>query len=62
QEMLSSIFSGLQCPVVCCNFVESSTGEPPSWMKRYAILEKDGIRIGVTGATAAFTSFYSLLG
>ncbi|WP_375102416.1 bifunctional metallophosphatase/5'-nucleotidase [Paenibacillus sp. RS8] len=62
QEMLSSIFSGLQCPVVCCNFVESSTGEPPSWMQRHAILEKDGIRIGVTGATAAFTSFYSLLG
>jgi 5'-nucleotidase len=62
QEMLSSIFSGLQCPVVCCNFVESSTGEPPSWMKRHAILEKQGIRIGITGATAAFTSFYSLLG
>lgn len=62
QEMLSSIFSGLQCPVVCCNFVESSTGEPPDWMKRHAILEKDGLRIGVTGATAAFTSFYSLLG
>jgi len=31
-------------------------------MKRHAILEKDGIRIGVTGATAAFTTFYSLLG
>ncbi|AIQ73354.1 MULTISPECIES: bifunctional metallophosphatase/5'-nucleotidase [Paenibacillus] len=62
QEMLSSIFSGLQCPVVCCNFVETATGEPPHWMKRHAILEKDGIRIGITGATAAFSSFYSLLG
>lgn len=61
-EVLSSIFSGLQCPVVCCNFVESSTGEPPGWMKPHAILEKDGMKIGVTGATAAFTSFYSLLG
>lgn len=61
-EMLSAAFAGLQCPVVCCNFVESATGEPPHWMKRHAILERDGIRIGVTGATAAFSSFYALLG
>ncbi|MBT2287562.1 bifunctional metallophosphatase/5'-nucleotidase [Paenibacillus albidus] len=62
QDMLSAAFSGLQCPVVCCNFVETATGKPPHWMKRHAILEKDGIRIGVTGATVAFASFYSLLG
>lgn len=62
QEMLSAIFTGIQCPVVCCNFLESATGEPPHWMQRHAILEKDGIKIGLTGATAAFTSFYSLLG
>jgi 5'-nucleotidase len=61
-ETLSAIYSGLQCPVVCCNFVETVTGEPPHWMKRHAILERDGIRIGVTGATAAFASFYALLG
>lgn len=61
-EMLSTLYAGLHCPVVCCNFVDNSTGEPPHWMKRHAILEKDGIRIGVTGATAAFTTFYSLLG
>ncbi|WP_341347045.1 bifunctional UDP-sugar hydrolase/5'-nucleotidase [Paenibacillus sp. FSL H3-0469] len=62
KEMLSAIFTGLQCPVVCCNFLESATGEPPHWMQRRAVLEKDGIKIGLTGATAAFTSFYSLLG
>lgn len=62
QEMLSAIFTGIQCPVVCCNFLESATGEPPHWMQRHAILERDGIRIGLTGATAAFTTFYSLLG
>ncbi|MFC3749161.1 bifunctional metallophosphatase/5'-nucleotidase [Paenibacillus sp. GCM10012306] len=61
-EMLSAVFSGLQCPVVCCNFVETATGEPPHWMKRHVILDRDGIRIGVTGATAAFASFYALLG
>ncbi|WP_342477364.1 bifunctional UDP-sugar hydrolase/5'-nucleotidase [Paenibacillus sp. FSL H7-0350] len=62
KEMLSAIFTGIQCPVVCCNFLESATGEPPHWMQRRAVLEKDGIKIGLTGATAAFTSFYSLLG
>lgn len=61
-ETLSAIFSGLQCPVVCCNFLDIATGQPPHWMKQHAIVEKDGIRIGITGATAAFTSFYSLLG
>lgn len=61
-EILSALYSGIHCPVVCCNILETSTGEPPGWMKRHAILERDGIRIGVTGATAAFTSFYALLG
>jgi 2',3'-cyclic-nucleotide 2'-phosphodiesterase (5'-nucleotidase family) len=61
-ETLSAIFSGLQCPVVCCNFLDTATGLPPLWMKQRAVVEKDGIRIGITGATAAFTSFYSLLG
>ncbi|MEK5236001.1 bifunctional UDP-sugar hydrolase/5'-nucleotidase [Paenibacillus sp. FSL L8-0470] len=62
QETLSAVFTGLQCPVVCCNFLDSSTGEPPHWIKRHTIVEKEGIRIGITGATAAFTSFYSLMG
>ncbi|BCG58450.1 bifunctional metallophosphatase/5'-nucleotidase [Paenibacillus sp. URB8-2] len=62
KEMLSSVFTGIQCPVVCCNMVEIATGEPPHWMQRHAILEKEGVRIGVTGATAPFASFYSLLG
>ncbi len=61
-EMLSALYAGIQCPVVCCNILENSTGEPPVWMKRHAILEKEGIKIGVTGATAAFATFYSLLG
>ncbi|WP_379136099.1 bifunctional metallophosphatase/5'-nucleotidase [Paenibacillus sp. sgz500958] len=61
-EMLEAAFAGLHCPVVCCNFVDRSTGVPPVWMKTHAIVVKDGIRIGITGATVAFTSFYSLLG
>ncbi|SES91707.1 bifunctional UDP-sugar hydrolase/5'-nucleotidase [Paenibacillus sp. NFR01] len=62
QEQLAAVFSGIQCPVICCNMLESATGEPPAWMKKRMILEKDGIKIGITGATAAFTPFYALLG
>ncbi|WP_150267307.1 bifunctional metallophosphatase/5'-nucleotidase [Paenibacillus tepidiphilus] len=62
RETLSAIYAGIQCPVVCCNVLESATGRPPEWMERRVIVEKDGIRIGITGATVAFTSFYSLLG
>lgn len=61
-DMLDAAFTGIHCPVVCCNFVDSSTGLPPHWMKSHVILNKNGIRIGITGVTAAFTSFYSLLG
>jgi len=61
-EMLEVLIKGLNCPVVCCNFLDSSTGRPPHWMKSHTILVKDGIRIGITGATVAFSSFYSLLG
>lgn len=60
--VLQAAYSGLQCPVVCCNINESATGEPPAWMKRSVILERRGIRIGLTGATAPFGLFYSLLG
>lgn len=61
-DMLEAVYSGLQCPAVCCNFVDISTGKPPYWIQNHAIVEKDGLRIGITGATVAFSSFYSLLG
>ncbi|AKG34057.1 bifunctional metallophosphatase/5'-nucleotidase [Paenibacillus durus] len=62
KEILTGVFAGIQCPVVCCNLVETATGNPPLWMKRHTILEREGVRIGVTGATAPFAPFYSLLG
>ncbi|NMO95524.1 bifunctional metallophosphatase/5'-nucleotidase [Paenibacillus lemnae] len=61
-EDLSAAYAGLQCPVVCCNIKEIDGGKPPSWMKEYIILERTGIKIGITAATAAFSSFYQLLG
>ncbi|MGW8824045.1 bifunctional metallophosphatase/5'-nucleotidase [Paenibacillus lautus] len=61
-DVLEHVYAGLQCPVVCCNIRETESGSPPSWMKRHVILERDGISIGLTGATAAFAGFYQLLG
>ncbi|PAK49402.1 bifunctional UDP-sugar hydrolase/5'-nucleotidase [Paenibacillus sp. 7541] len=61
-ETLGTIYAGLQCPVVCCNILETGTGTPPPWMKPYILLEKGGITIGIIGATAAFSGFYQLLG
>lgn len=61
-KALEVAYAGLQCPVVCCNIFEEDGSNPPVWMKEHIILEKNGIKIGITGATAAFESFYTLLG
>jgi 2',3'-cyclic-nucleotide 2'-phosphodiesterase (5'-nucleotidase family) len=61
-EDLARVYSGLQADVVCCNLLEETTGEPPSWMKKHVVLEKGGVKIGLTGATAPFSAFYELLG
>lgn len=61
-ETLEAVYAGLQCPVICCNIKESTGGKPPVWMKERLVIERKGIKIGLTGATAAFTSFYKLLG
>lgn len=61
-DALETAYAGLQCPVVCCNIFELDGGKPPVWMNEHIILEKSGIKIGITGATAAFASFYTLLG
>lgn len=61
-EMLQQAYSGLICPVVCGNFREYATGEPPSWMNERLIIERGGMRIGLIGATAAYPLLYNLLG
>ncbi|WP_054957020.1 bifunctional metallophosphatase/5'-nucleotidase [Paenibacillus dakarensis] len=59
---LEAAYAGLLCPVVCCNLYELDSGKPPAWMKEHIIIEKNGIKIGITGATAPFSQFYTLLG
>ncbi len=61
-DVLEQLYSDAPFTVICCNLKEQSTGEHPRWMKPYDILQKDGVTIGLIGATAAFSDFYELLG
>ncbi|MDR0270965.1 bifunctional UDP-sugar hydrolase/5'-nucleotidase [Paenibacillus sp.] len=61
-EDLGRAYAELQAQLVCCNILEEATDAPPSWMKKYTIIEKGGVKIGLTGATAPFATFYELLG
>ncbi|SDC07276.1 2',3'-cyclic-nucleotide 2'-phosphodiesterase/5'-or 3'-nucleotidase, 5'-nucleotidase family [Paenibacillus sp. UNCCL117] len=51
-----------QFTVVLGNMFEASTGLVPAWAKPWHLLERGGLRIGLIGATAAFSEFYRLLG
>ncbi len=48
--------------VVCANMKDSATGQAPEWLKPSTVIVKNGIRIGLIGATAPFAAFYELLG
>ncbi|CAM4262026.1 2',3'-cyclic-nucleotide 2'-phosphodiesterase (5'-nucleotidase family) [Paenibacillus endophyticus] len=48
--------------IVCANMLDSQTGELPEWLLPSTIVHKNGLRIGLIGATASYTEFYSLLG
>jgi len=51
-----------QFAVVCANMHEAATGEQPDWLLPSTIIDKNELRIGIIGVTAAFSDFYSLLG
>lgn len=48
--------------VVCANMTLDDTSQRPDWMQPSVILEKNGLSIGLVGATANFYPFYKLLG
>lgn len=48
--------------IVCANLVDLESGDRPEWMSPSRIVDKNGLRIGLIGATAAFGEFYELLG
>jgi len=61
-EMLGQAYAGLHSSVVCGNIIEMRTGQPPAWMQNRLIIRKQGFKIGLVAATAAFAEFYELLG
>ncbi|WEK55295.1 MAG: bifunctional UDP-sugar hydrolase/5'-nucleotidase [Candidatus Cohnella colombiensis] len=62
QESLEKLYKQLPIPVVCANMKIKNSSNPPDWMSPTLIVEKSGVKIGIVGVTAAFNSFYDLLG
>ncbi|WOC06786.1 metallophosphatase [Paenibacillus larvae] len=48
--------------VIGSNITETNTGNYPSWMVPYRLIEKGGLTIGLLGVTATYPDFYDLLG
>ncbi|MFC4411379.1 bifunctional metallophosphatase/5'-nucleotidase [Chungangia koreensis] len=62
KDRLSELYEQANFDVIVCNLYEKD-GSRPAWLKPYEIIEtKTGVKIGVIGATAAFTPFYERLG
>ncbi len=62
-DVLRSLYAEhAEFAVVLGNMFETSTGLIPEWAKAWQLVERDGLRIGLIGATAAFSEFYRLLG
>lgn len=47
---------------LCGNLLELDGMKRPAWLKPYVILERNGVRTGLIGLTAAFNDFYHSLG
>ncbi|MBD2848252.1 bifunctional metallophosphatase/5'-nucleotidase [Paenibacillus sp. IB182496] len=61
-ELFDAYTAHARFPVVCANMAESESGELPEWVLARLIIERGGLRIGLTGATAQYNDFYRLLG
>lgn len=62
KKALTSLYEGADFDVILSNLSELD-GSIPTWLTPYRIYETDkGINVGVIGATAMYTEFYSKLG
>lgn len=62
QNLANAYTNKAKFAVLVANMTDSTTGEPPDWMLSNTIINKNGLRIGLIGVTAAFSEFYILLG
>lgn len=62
KKALNTLYKGADFDVILCNLSDSD-GFVPKWINRYKIYHtENGMRVGVIGATAMYTEFYSKLG
>ncbi len=62
KEELSSLYKDAEFDVIVCNLFDQDGGRP-AWALPYTIyVTERGTRIGVIGATAEYTTFYTKLG
>lgn len=62
-DMLDELFAPPSpFAVVCANMTLRATGMRPEWMQPSVVVQKNGLWIGLIGATADFHEFYELLG
>ncbi|GGI44217.1 putative metallophosphoesterase YunD [Paenibacillus marchantiophytorum] len=62
-ELLSAVVQRHAAfPVIGSNIIDMATGQTPEWMQTSLILAKSGLQIGLIGVTAAYQTYYELLG
>ncbi|MDX1396060.1 MAG: 5'-nucleotidase C-terminal domain-containing protein [Gemmatimonadota bacterium] len=54
-EILRERIAQADFPLLGANIYERATGEHPPWVRPWAIVEKDGVRVGFIGATTRST-------
>jgi len=59
KDNLSELIQMSRFPWVSANIYDTRTGEPWKWLKPYVIIEKEGMRIGITGVTTTGTAHMS---
>jgi len=63
KEELERLYgSEAKFPVLCCNLEDADAGELPEWLLPSLVVPKNGLAIGLIGATAPYPNFYGLLG
>jgi 5'-nucleotidase len=61
-DEIADTYTNARFQIIGSNLRNSVTGELPSWMNQYCVLEKNGLRIGLIGVTAYYPEFYTLIG
>ena len=61
REALDRLYADVPFSVVGTN-IEAAGGEQPVWLKKWAVREMAGVRVGFLGLTIPYPIFYELMG